>query len=366
MTTPTGIDLPTLGDCVIHHDDLPWRIYRFRLLGMGLSLLPIATVLHELDAGWPYWAWVLFCCLAWPHLAYLAARFGKDRFRGELRNLRIDSAIAGSMAAAMHFNLLPTVMLLVVVTADKINSGIRRLWLISLPWMLCAIILGGLLTGFAWHPDTSMKVIISCLPLMVIHTLACSLGSYRLIRQAHKQNQRLNDLTRNDALTGLESREYWSRQAESMRRLGVSSARPCTLLLIDVDRFKQINDAHGHGVGDDVLRSVAVTIADALPTGAHAGRFGGDEFVVVLPLAIETALATAQRFLAGIRQLRFDASRSLTCTVSIGVAELTPSLGLREWLEAADRALYIAKAEGRDRASIADTRPPGKDISDTA
>jgi diguanylate cyclase len=118
----------------LHH-----RTYRFRILGMGLGGVPVAVVLAETAATWPLWAWMVFGCLLWPHLAYAMARSSADPFAAERRNLAIDSLIAGSMVPLMQFNLLPSVVLLTVTTADKINSGIRNLWLRSLPGMVLGL-----------------------------------------------------------------------------------------------------------------------------------------------------------------------------------------------------------------------------------
>jgi hypothetical protein len=116
------------------------------------------------------------------------------------------------------------------------------------------------LTGFAWRPDTSMAALLASLPLLVIHTLAVSLSGYHLIRKVQKQNLRLDELNRIDALTGLETRAHWEAQAEAALAAFQSRAEPSTLMLLDLDRFKEINDRHGHAIGDDVLRAVADVI----------------------------------------------------------------------------------------------------------
>ena len=81
-----------------HLRNLHLRTYPMRTLGMGLAVLPVLVVLHELDAGWPAWAWTLFCGLAWPHVALLRAKASRTPYRAELTNFMIDSAMAGSLA----------------------------------------------------------------------------------------------------------------------------------------------------------------------------------------------------------------------------------------------------------------------------
>src|SRR5690606_15922322 len=133
-------------------------------LGMGLATLPLAAVMHELQSSWIAWSWMLLTCWVWPHLAYVRAIRSKDPFRTELHNLLIDSAIAGSWVPLMHFNLLPSVMLLGVTTADKVSTGVRRLWLYSLPAIAASVFGVGLLSGFSFAPHSSMRVILACLP----------------------------------------------------------------------------------------------------------------------------------------------------------------------------------------------------------
>ena len=107
----------------------------------------------------------------------LLATRSRDPFRAELRNFVVDSLIAGSWVPLLHFNALPSAILLTVATADKINSGIRRLWLHALPGMLVALVAAAVLTGFAFQPATSMPVLLACLPILIIHTLAVSASS---------------------------------------------------------------------------------------------------------------------------------------------------------------------------------------------
>ena len=333
----------------LHLQNLHLRTYPMRTMGMGLAILPVLVVLHELDAGWPAWAWTLFCGLAWPHVALLRARASRTPYRAELTNFMIDSAIAGSMAPMMHFNLLPSAMLLTVATADKINAGVRGLWSRSLLGMLAAILASSLLNGFQADVATSTPVLLACLPLMVIHTLAVSASSYRLVRKVQKQNLRLDDLSRHDSLTGLLSRGHWQEQATAL----LAMRMPASLLLVDVDLFKSINDQHGHAIGDDVLRGIADAIRAAIPEGSHAGRLGGDEFAIAVPLALTDTRRVAEDIRSRVQGIELDGA-AFRCSVSIGMAEpSTTGPGLRAWMEAADSALYRSKAAGRNRVAAA-------------
>jgi diguanylate cyclase len=329
---------------------LPRRTYRFRVLGMGLAFLPLAAVLREIDAPWASWAWIVFGGVVWPHLAYAIAVRSADPFRAELRNFVIDSIMAGSWAPLMHFNALPSALLLTVVTADKVNSGIRNLWLHSLPGMAVAMLGVAIATGFAWQPQTSMPVLLACLPILVIHTLAVSLSSYRLVRRVQRQNLQLEELSRRDGLTGLDSRRYWESQADALLQRHQDAQQAAALMVVDVDRFKDVNDRYGHATGDDVLCAIARLIRQTMPEGSHAGRVGGDEFVVALAVDAAEAELAAARLRAAVETLEIPRHAALRCSVSVGVASAPARpLALRDWIEAADRELYRAKHAGRRR-----------------
>lgn len=337
-----------------HLTSLPRRAYRFRILGMGLASLPLVVVMLELDSPPWAWAWMVFACFLWPHLAYFSARRAGDPFKAELRNFMVDSLLAGSWVPLMHFNLLPSAVVLTVAMADKIHSGVRGVWLRSLPGMFGAMALFGLATGFAVDYPTSTTVLLACLPVMVIHTLAVSWNSYQLVRRVSSQNLQLAELSRRDMLTGLDSRRHWQEQAQAMLREHQTQGRPATLLFVDVDHFKPINDRYGHAAGDDVLRAIAKQLQATLKGPTTAGRLGGDEFAMVLPLGLEEAAAAAERLRAAVEALRFPDQPELRCTLSLGMAEAPgPGHGLREWMEAADRELYRSKQGGRNQTSVA-------------
>lgn len=338
---------------------LPRLIYRLRLLGMGLGGVAIAGVLLEMDAGWPAWAWLAFTAVVWPHLALLLALRSRDPYQAELRNLLFDSALAGAWVPLLHFNLLPSVLLVTLATVDKISSGVPRLWLKSLPGMALGMLAAGGATGFAFAPTTSMAVLLACLPLIVIHTMAVSLASYRLIRQVTRQNHLLDELRRTDTLTGLYGRGYWREQAELALTRHRAAGDPSGLVLIDLDHFKAINDSHGHGAGDDVLRALAAQIRRNIRPDDFAGRVGGDEFAVLLPGADPAqASRTADRIRDAVAAMQVYEQPGLRSTVSVGVANASEAhAGLQDWLDAADAAMYRAKREGRNQVIVAMPSP---------
>ncbi|GAB2656393.1 diguanylate cyclase [Arenimonas aestuarii] len=333
--------------------------YPFRVLGMGLAALPIGVVLYDLQAAWPAWAWLVISCGLWPHLAYLWARRSADPYAAEARNFLIDSILAGSWLPMMHFNLLPSAVLVIVVTADKVNSGIPGLWLRALPAMLLATLAVGLAMDFEVDLASRTAVVLACLPILAIHTLAVSANLYRLMSRVQAQNQQLEEMTHRDSLTGVDSRSHWEDQARRLLKRHRDEGVPASLLLLDIDHFKSTNDRHGHGVGDDVLRALAQRIRDTLPADGIRGRLGGDEFVVALALPTEQALAHAERLRVAVQALEFPAQPGLAISISVGLAAPPAAGDLRAWLEAADAALYRAKHGGRNRTEQLQAREAG-------
>ena len=153
-----------------------------------------------------------------------------------------------------------------------------------------------------------------------------------------------------DGLTGLANRRASSDalQAEAARaeRLGT----PLSVVLADLDGFKDVNDAHGHAVGDEVLRAVADVLRDTLRDSDVAGRWGGEEFLLLLPGADEEgATQLAERIRIGLSARSIPGAAGFRVTASFGVAEYEPESGTQQLVAAADGALYRAKRAGKDR-----------------
>ena len=328
-------------------------IYPLRILGMGLGLWITCSVLIQ-TGDLARFGWLsLVTMVAWPHLAYLHARTSRDPYRAEVRNLLIDSAIVGLWIPLMHFNLLPSVVLAVVTTHDKFNTGIKRLWLYSLPGMVGMALLGTLILQPEPVLASSLSVIIATLPVIALHSLAVGFASYRLIRTVARQNQQLKELRQRDAQTGLFARAHGQEQAQAVLEGARRSDRPAWLLMIDIDHFKPINDLHGHTVGDEAIRVVGEVIRESVRDGDCAGRYGGDEFAVVCADTDQAhAEAIAQRIRKRIAALRLPELPELRLTGSIGMAQASRShMTLRDWLNAADEALYRAKSDGRNQVA---------------
>ncbi len=153
-----------------------------------------------------------------------------------------------------------------------------------------------------------------------------------------------------DTLTGQGNRRALDELLSRQLRMSEKSGRPFSVLMLDIDFFKKINDTHGHMIGDDTLRAFAVRVREHLRQGDVCARFGGEEFVAVLPGArLEVALEVAERLRAGVADTPLLTSPLISVTVSIGAATLAPGQTLDELLGSADRAVYAAKSGGRNQ-----------------
>jgi diguanylate cyclase (GGDEF)-like protein len=158
-----------------------------------------------------------------------------------------------------------------------------------------------------------------------------------------------------DELTGIANRrrlfELGQREFDRARRYGT----PLAAVLVDLDWFKKINDTYGHNTGDRVLAGIASTINRNVRTIDLFGRYGGEEFVLLLPEADRSsALEVAERIRALVQDLRFPTARgALQVTISLGVAHLSAEMpSLAALIDRADQAMYAAKQAGRNRVEV--------------
>lgn len=326
------------------------RIHRMRTLGLGLGFFCVASVFRERGASPLVWAALVFDGFVWPHVAFALTRRAPDPRRAEFRNLLVDSALGGAWAGLMAFNVLPSVLLVTMLTVDKIAVGDRGLLARSVAFLVVGAAGASLVTGFAFAPASSMTVVLACMPFLVAYPLAISVVSHALSSRVRNQNRLLEELTRTDALTSLPNRGRFEEVAIAELKRSARSGRPSSLLMIDVDDFKRINDTYGHPAGDEVLKRIAALLRTGLRDIDTPGRWGGDEFCVVLPDAhLEAALQTAERLRATVEAS--TALSRLKCTISVGAAETGRAADLRAWVAAADAGLYEAKGAGRNRVA---------------
>ncbi len=173
--------------------------------------------------------------------------------------------------------------------------------------------------------------------------------------QLKEAYRRIEELAELDELTGAFNRRCIMRMLDDEVARAQRSNTPCSVALIDLDWFKRINDSHGHPIGDEVLRTFAITVFANIRNIDRFGRYGGEEFLLVMP---ETASAAAANILDRLRlivaELDWSAfSSGMAVTISAGVAEMNPGEPPDALLARADEALYAAKEAGRNRVARA-------------
>jgi diguanylate cyclase (GGDEF)-like protein len=240
---------------------------------------------------------------------------------------------------------------------------------VSMSLMLAPFFLGGLVLAALWaglspaavshaglHTADGQSKQVLLLGLMVLSLWFAMMQGYMvLMRLVH----RLRYLSLHDPLTGLFNRrafeEKLAQEMRMLRRLGL----PFSVMVVDVDHFKRINDSWGHAAGDQALVRLAQVLKDCIRESDDVGRLGGEEFCVLARGAeVDGAMEVAERIRQGVQRLPVASKSSQHMSVSIGVACMDGSKGQKlnggQLIDRADRALYAAKQSGRNRVVLFD------------
>jgi len=328
------------------------RMYLPRTIGGVLGAVCIAGGLWQQGAPAIAYALLLGNTLLWPQLAYRLGLRSANPYRAELRNLMVDSASGGLWVAYMGFNFVPSAVLVSMLTIDKASIGGLRFLGRCLAVQAAAAAAVGLAFGFRIELMTTIPAALATLPLLFAYPVTVGMTMYHLSRRVRHQNQLLTALSSTDGLTGLLNRSHWEQavinEFQRCRRIGHASA----LMMLDIDHFKAVNDGHGHPAGDKVIRAVAGILRDTLRVHDVAGRYGGEEFGVILAgTDARGSAVTAERIRKRVETSLLVAQPPIRVTVSIGVAALDPAdADYATWIARADRALYMAKEGGRNRS----------------
>jgi len=195
------------------------------------------------------------------------------------------------------------------------------------------------------------------LPILSLARISLTLVVTILLANAfavtnRRQQRKLRDMANIDPLTGAGNRRSQNEQIDRVTAIFMRSKAPASLLILDIDYFKKINDVHGHIVGDQVLVEVAELIRKHTRVSDSLFRYGGEEFVIVAEqTTMEAATALALKLREAVEQQTFAGCAKLT--VSIGVSQLQGGEGRQGWLGRTDAALFRAKGEGRNQVVVA-------------
>jgi diguanylate cyclase (GGDEF)-like protein len=184
------------------------------------------------------------------------------------------------------------------------------------------------------------------------------------------KNSALSEISARDSLTGLYNRWYVMEKIDSEMNRSLRHGSPVSLIMMDIDHFKQVNDSFGHSAGDRVLRSVGQVLRDSCRVYDVPGRYGGEEFCVVLPeTKICNTTVVAERIRERLAASRFEVGEeSVGVTASIGIAgiesiESEAGLSPSSLIDRADQALYSAKHHGRNRVEMWNVAMQGADLT---
>jgi diguanylate cyclase (GGDEF)-like protein len=239
-----------------------------------------------------------------------------------------------------------------LVLLFALHDSAERLGYIESPWKLLPLANLVLVTGHA-----AVLGLRFSRSLRTSERLRASLQDLNkgLEDRISERTAELEQVAGTDPLTGLHNRRSLTKLAEAERSAAIRQQHDISFLIVDIDRFKAVNDSWGHAAGDKVLQGVAAQLSSRLRGHDVVGRYGGDEFVVVLPyLGLEGARAAAERIRQEVAALRFPSpsGEPTRITLSLGVATAARDELLEAVLKRADGALYEAKSSGRNRVVV--------------
>ncbi|HEY0287101.1 MAG TPA: GGDEF domain-containing protein [Pseudomonas sp.] len=242
------------------------------------------------------------------------------------------------------------------VAAVSCYSAYRRMTLVSMALVLLPCTVWLLFQSSVMQVGMALSVLVfASFVVSATRKLSDALEqAFRLTREMERAHSISTHAAQTDELTGLKNRRAFFEGAQQLYSDCRRTQRSLCALMLDMDHFKHINDTHGHQVGDEVLRQIGVVIAASFRAADLHGRLGGEEFAVLLPdTSMEVALSIAEQLVQTIAQLKNEPVHSMTA--SLGVALMQPDdKDLYHLMNRADKALYGAKARGRNRIAVAE------------
>ncbi|NJD36084.1 MAG: diguanylate cyclase [Betaproteobacteria bacterium] len=375
----SGVSAGTLDLAKTHH----WvavNSYRVRVAAFALVGISIALHVFPASHGALFWTAFVLQFAVYPHLMQWRTRRSGKPEKAELDNLIVDAVVSGAWAAGLGFPLWITAALFL---ATLLNHTIMR----GLPGILIcpvALLSGALasttVVAFQLSTDTNGLVTLSSIVGLAIYLSLMGVEFFTYIRrlhevqgavasqkqiledansalheqisQIHDLQDKLREQANRDSLTGLFNRRYLEGTLEREMARCKREGTPMTMLLLDIDHFKLINDTYGHQAGDEVLRVFAQALHDSARAEDIVCRYGGEEFLLVLPkmpLDIARERGEFLRKLFAETIVPFGELR-IRITASIGIAGTPDHSDSTDGLiRCADQALYLAKRNGRNR-----------------
>ncbi len=325
------------------------RSFYARTGGLGCALLMFAAVMIEKNASWLLWLGPAVYCLAWPPLAWWLARRAANPRDVERLNLLADQFLIGIWMVPMDFSLLPVVLAVVMTGMNTVAGGGLRLLSRGVAVQLIGVVLGVAIYDGQWLPATSLTVIVAAIPLLVFQPLAVGYVAFTAIHALNIKRYELEKLSQHDGLSGLYNRMHWEKLVRNEFSRFKRSSEAAVLVMVDLDHFKAINDTHGHPAGDEVIRRLATSFNHILRETDISGRYGGEEFGILLP---GTSASAAREVVERLRRdwVERPLLNGQNVTASFGLVELDDEIeSVEHWIRLTDSMLYRAKRLGRNQ-----------------
>lgn len=364
----------------------PWLVgMHYRMRTVAFAMMFVASALHSTGKSYSPGLWLLLVLLflIYPHLQYHRACRARDPLNAEMHSLLIDSVLLGLAVAALGFPLWITFSaFLGTISNNTANMNWRGAGKTLLAFPAGALA-GCSVFGFNLSPDTGWPATLFCIVGLTGYLVAMGNISYsrisrlRLTREALMLREvelmavnqtlqsnfqeidvlhdQLREQANRDALTGLFNRRYLDSTLDRELARCKRDGQPLALIMIDIDHFKQVNDTYGHQAGDQILLKLGALLASMARAGDVACRYGGEEFLLLMPtMPLDAAVVRADELRTnfGDMVVPFGEFR-LKATLSIGVSAY-PGHGMsaEELIRHADKALYRAKHSGRNRVEV--------------
>ena len=342
-------------------------------------------------------AWFLWAAtfLGFPQAAWLWASRSPAPLRAEILNMRLDALLLGAWTAGLQFPLWVAFVVFTGAVQNLLLFRGPRGFLDATAWWLVGAAALGALNGWAVQPETGPAVTALAALSLTLYLAVSGADAWRRAMSLHETREqlraserelkqrleeiemlqaRLREQALRDALTGLYNRHHLGEALAQTAAVCARNGQPLSLMVIDIDHFKRINDTWGHPAGDAVLRELAARLREHVRGGDLLFRHGGEEFLVVMPQAdAEGAFAKAELLRSRIADPPVPWNDTpLPCTASIGVATLQAAARvagqgaqapdparIEGLISRADEALYRAKTGGRNRVCQAEESPSG-------
>jgi len=328
-----------------------------RVIGLAFVVLVIGAIFLQNEAS--IWSWILLLSFGfvWPHVAKFWAERTDNPFKTEQINLFIDAFFLGFLVPLISFNLVPSFAITGMHLLSVISVLGFKKALVAFIVECIGILAACTIMSTNVQLESDIYSILISFPVLIFYPLFIGNNNYQLYLKLSAKKKQLEKLSRTDALTGLNNRMYLEIQIEQVFKRNKRDNTKACLIFIDVDHFKAVNDTHGHIVGDEVLKKVADIIQYSVREVDICGRFGGEEFCILMPnTQVEEAEIIAERIRVNINKTVLHQEKQVNASISLGVAVTSNSMTCyKDWLALADEAQYRAKELGRNQTVVSES-----------